>query len=55
MLDQQHFGLLAVSLRSGKKQQISIRIFDDKILRAPRLLLQFLEKRNTSGLKVKKQ
>jgi hypothetical protein len=55
MLDQQHFGLVAVSLRSGKKQQISIRIFNDKILSAPRLLLQFLEKGNTGGLKLKKQ
>ena len=40
---------------SSKQQQIPIRIFDDKIPGAPRLLLQFLAKGNASGLKLKKQ
>ena len=40
---------------SSKQQQIPIRIFDDEIFGAPRLLLQFLAKGNASGLKLKKQ
>ena len=39
----------------GKQQQIPIRIFDDEILGAPRLLFQCLAKGNPSGLKFKKQ
>src|SRR6267143_2556800 len=39
----------------GKQQQISIRIFDDEILGAPRLLFQCLAQGNTSRLKLKKQ
>ena len=40
---------------AGKQQQIPIRILDDEILGAPRLLFQRLVKGNTSGLKLKKQ
>ena len=35
----------------GKQQQISIGIFDDEILGAPRLLFQRLVKGNSGGLK----
>ena len=34
---------------SGKQQQIPIRIFDDEVFGAPRLLLQFLVKGNAGG------
>ena len=40
---------------SGKQQEIAIRIFDDEIFGAPRLLFQFLMKGNASRLKFKKQ
>ena len=55
-----YFGWLAVSLRgltcgSGKEQQIPIRILDDEILGAPRLLFQLLVKGDPSGLKLKKE
>ena len=40
---------------SGKQKQIPIRILDDEIPGAPRLLFQSLVKGNTSGLKLKKQ
>jgi hypothetical protein len=39
----------------GEQQQIPIRIFDDEILGAPRLLFQCLVKGNPCGLKFKKQ
>ena len=39
---------------SSKQQQIPIRIFDDEIFGAPRLLFQSLVKGNASGLKLKK-
>jgi hypothetical protein len=38
---------------SSKQQQIPIRIFDDEILGAPRLLFQCLVKGNPGGLKFK--
>ncbi len=40
---------------SGKQQEIAIRIFDDEIFAAPRLLFQCLMKGNASRLKFKKQ
>jgi len=40
---------------SSKQQQIPVRIFNDEILGAPRLLFQSLVKGNASGLKLKKQ
>src|SRR5271155_103991 len=39
----------------GKQQEIAVRIFDDEIPGAPRLLFQFLLKGNSGGLKFKKQ
>jgi hypothetical protein len=40
---------------AGKQQQIPVRIFDDEILGAPRLLFQFLVKGDPGGLIFKKQ
>jgi len=40
---------------SGKQQEIAIRIFDDQIFDAPRLLFQCLMKGDASRLKFKKQ
>ena len=40
---------------SGEQQQIAIRIFDDEIPGAPRLLFQPLVEGDTGGLKLKKQ
>ena len=40
---------------SGKQQQIPIRILDDEILSAPRVLFQRLVEGNSGGLKFKEQ
>jgi hypothetical protein len=55
MLDQHTSFWYLLVCGSGKQQQIPIRILDDEILGAPRLLFQLLVKGNTSGLKFKKQ
>ena len=49
----QDFGVVAVGLPVQQTAAGSIRILDDEILGAPRLLFQRLVKGNTSGLKLK--
>src|SRR6516165_4977643 len=46
---------ISLVCRSSKQQQIAIRILDDEIPGAPRLLFQLLVKGNTCGLKFEKQ
>ena len=55
MFDQHSSAWQLLVCGSGEQQQVSVRILDDEILGALRLLFQRLVKGNTSGLKLKKQ